>query len=134
MSIRGGSRSVRLVLAVVACLGASGCLENLNQQKYFQLMQAGAPEQWERVTRNRDSVDEQLREALTANLQRPATRVALWGESWDVVRGVTDGEVLFMRGRIFHEVGPATPYYVAFAVDEFGRIGVESIQVMEPTR
>lgn len=111
-------------LPLLVLLVASGCLDNLNQRKYFDKLEAGAPVLAERVQRHRASIERQLGEALRAKAPAEPTHIGYWGETWDVVRTVTDGERLFMRGRMFHAEGPASTYYLAFTVADDGTVEV----------
>jgi hypothetical protein len=111
-------------LPLLVLLVAAGCLDNLNQRKYFDKLEAGAPMLAERVQRHRASIERQLGEALRAQAPSEPTHVGYWGETWDVVRTVTDGERLFMRGRMFHAEGPASTYYLAFTVADDGAVEV----------
>ena len=129
--IRSGRR---LVLGGLSCLLATGCLENLNQQKYFDNLEAAAPELSHRVERHRDAIEARLREELERQSPAAVEHVGLWGESWDVVRTVTDGERLFMRGRIFHAEGPASTYYLAFTVAQDGAVEIVDARVFAPRR
>lgn len=113
----------RAVLLLVV-LAASGCLDNLNQRKYFDKLEASAPALAIRVQRHRAAIEHQLGEALRAQAPAEPTHIGYWGETWDFVRIVTDGERLFMRGRMFHAEGPASTYYLAFTVAEDGTVEV----------
>ena len=125
--------STRLVLLLaVAC--TAGCLENLNQQKYFDTLEASAPALAVRVDRHRDHIEQQLGEALRAQAPAPPIHIGYWGETWDLVRTITDGEQLFMRGRIFYAQGPASTYYLAFTVDEHGEVNVRDGRVFSARR
>lgn len=114
-----GARAVLLLL-----LTASGCLDNLNQRKYFDKLEAAAPGLAVRVHRHRAAIEQQLDQALRAQAPAEPTHIGYWGETWDFVRTVTDGERLFMRGRMFHAEGPASTYYLAFTVAEDGSVEV----------
>ncbi len=118
----------RMALALVL-LGTGGCLENLNQQKYFEKLEAGAPGLAVRVHRHRSRIEQQLHAQLSEEAPAPVAHIGMWGETWDLVRTVTDGERLFMRGRIFHEEGPASSYFLAFSVAEDGTVEVHAIGV-----
>lgn len=113
----------------IAALVLGGCLENLNQQKYLDTLEATDPGLARRVRRHRESIDAQLRAALEARSPAPIEHVGLWGETWDLVRKVSDGEQLFMRGRIFHPEGPASTYYLAFSVAEDGLVEIHDARV-----
>lgn len=113
----------------LAALVFSGCLENLNQERYFDLLEAADPGLARRIERNREAIEHKLRAALEAQSPAPIEHVGMWGESWDVVRRVTDGETVFMKGRIFHPEGPASTYYLAFIVDEDGSVEVTDARV-----
>ena len=106
-----------------------GCLENLNQERYFDLLEAADPGLARRVERNRESIESQLRAALESRSPAPIEHVGMWGESWDFVRRVTDGETVFMKGRIFHPEGPASTYYLAFTVGEDGSLEIVDARV-----
>lgn len=123
MSLRRALGPCLLALAV------GGCLENLNQERYFDLLESADPGLARRVETNRESIEQQLRATLEARSPAPIDHVGLWGESWDFVRRVTDGEQLFMKGRIFHPEGPASTYYLAFAVAEDGTVEVLDARV-----
>lgn len=125
-----GARAVLLLVL----LAAPGCLDNLNERKYFDQLQATAPELASRVRRRRPGIEEQLEAALRAQAPAEPTHIGLWGETWDVVRTVTDGERLFMRGRIFYAEGPASPYYLAFTVAADGTVEVLEARVFAPRR
>lgn len=120
----------RVLLLVV--LATTGCLENLNQRKYFDKLQAAAPGLAERVHRHRDGIEQQLGAALRGQAHAEPTHIGYWGETWDVVRTVTDGERLFMRGRLFHAQGPASSYYLAFTVADDGAVEVLDARVFSP--
>jgi hypothetical protein len=107
----------------LALLGA-GCLSNLNQQKYFDQLRARAPALAERVDRHRESIERTLSESLRAQSPTQVEFIGLWGETWDVVREPTDGERLFMRGRMFHPDRAASTYYLAFTVAENGAVDI----------
>lgn len=109
---------------VLVVLAAPGCLDNLNQRKYFDKLQAAAPELATRVHRHRDRIEQQLGDVLRARAPAEPTHIGYWGETWDFVRTVTDGERLFMRGRMFHAEGPASTYYLAFTVADDGTVSV----------
>lgn len=113
----------------VALLVATGCLENLNQQKYFDKLEAAAPALAVRVERHRTSIEQQLSATLGAQAPAPAAHIGFWGETWDLVRTVTDGERLFMKGRIFHDGAPASTYALTFTVAEDGTVSVLESQV-----
>jgi len=117
------------VVAVLAMLASSGCLENLNQQKYFDTLEAAAPTLAQRVDRHRDRIEQELGAELGRHAPTPATHIGYWGASWDLVRRVTDGEQLFMRGRMFHAEGPASTYYLAFTVADDGSVEILDAQV-----
>jgi len=119
---------LRMALVLVL-LGTGGCLENLNQQKYFEKLEAAAPGLAVRVQRHRPRIEQQLHARLSSESPAPVAHIGYWGETWDLVRTVTDGEQLFMRGRIFHEEGPASTYYLSFSVTEDGTVEVHSIGV-----
>ncbi len=110
-------------------LGSAGCLENLNQQKYFETLEAASPALASQVQQHRESIEQQLERSLRAEAFAEVTAIGMWGESWDLVRRVTDGERLFMRGRIFHAEGPASTYYLAFTVDHRGHVVIEDLRV-----
>lgn len=107
----------------------SGCLENLNQQKYFDNLEAAAPGLAVRVRRHRPRIEQQLREELGARAPAPPAHVGFWGETWDLVRMVTDGERMFMKGRIFYDRLPASTYALTFTVAEDGTVDVLEGQV-----
>lgn len=124
-------RSTVYCLVAAALLLPGGCLTNLNEQKYFERLEAGSPTQHERVVQHRELIEGQLREALRADVKRTVVHVPLWGETWDTVRRVTDGQQLFMRGRITHVAGPASPYYIRFTVGPDGEVTIGALQVYE---
>ncbi|MCH9687772.1 MAG: hypothetical protein K0V04_40455 [Deltaproteobacteria bacterium] len=113
---------------LVLLLG-TGCLENLNQAKYFDTLEISAPTLAQRVSRHRAAIEEAIEKDLVAKAPPGVIHVGLWGETWDLVRRVTDGEQLFMRGRIFHEQGAASTYYVAFTVSEDGAVSIRESNV-----
>ena len=108
---------------LLVVLSTTGCLENLNQQKYFEKLEAADPSLARRVQTHRESIEQQLGKALEAETPAPIVHTGYWGETWDLVRRVTDGERLFMRGRLFHEGRPASTYYLSFTVAEDGTVG-----------
>ncbi|MEM7159986.1 MAG: hypothetical protein AAF799_44520 [Myxococcota bacterium] len=111
------------VAGLLVVLATTGCLENLNQQKYFEKLEAADPSLAQRVRTHRESIERRLGEALAAESPDPIVHVGYWGETWDLVRRVTDGERLFMRGRLFHEGVPASTYYLSFTVADDGTVG-----------
>jgi len=117
------------VLLFALLTAAPGCLENLNQQKYFDTLEAAEPALAARVQRHRPRIEQQLHAALEAEAPAPPVHIGYWGETWDLVRTVTDGEQLFMRGRIFYEQGPASPYYLAFTVADDGTVETRDVRV-----
>ncbi|MEX1368110.1 MAG: hypothetical protein AB1Z98_33585 [Nannocystaceae bacterium] len=122
--------SPRLALVLLSMtLPVTACLDNLNQRKYFDVLQAAEPGLARRVERNRESIEQQLRATVRERSELPVEHVGLWGESWDLVRKVTDGEQLFMRGRVFHPEGPASTYYLAFTVAEDGTVEIADARV-----
>lgn len=102
----------------------AGCLENLNQQKYFAKLHAASPELARRVEQHRDAIEQRLYAELEKSTPAPIEHVGFWGETQDFVRRVTDGEHLFMRGRIFHPQGRSSTYYLAFTVAEDGTVEI----------
>lgn len=122
------------ILCAFALVLPSGCLDNLNQKKFFDLLERGAPEQWKRVVKHRERVDAQLIAAIEDQVQHPAADIGLWGETWDTVRGVTHGDDVIMRGRIFHEGWPSSTYVLTFKVDEHGEVTVVHLNLVEATR
>ncbi|MCA9707456.1 MAG: hypothetical protein KDK70_16510 [Myxococcales bacterium] len=115
--------------AGLALVLATGCLENLNQQKYFDKLEAASPGLAVRVERHRPRIEQQLRAVLEAQAPARATHIGLWGETWDLVRTVTDGERIFMKGRIFHDGRRASTYALSFTVAEDGTVDVLDGQV-----
>lgn len=115
---------VHRVAPLLVLLVGPGCLENLNQQKYFDKLEAAAPELAVRVQRHRLRIEQQLEAVLEAQAPAPPTHIGLWGETWDLVRVVTDGDELFMKGRIFHDGAPASTYALTFTVAEDGTVEV----------
>lgn len=120
------SRRIAVVLALVV---TSGCLENLNQQKYFDKLEAAAPGLAVRVQRHRSQIEQQLTQELGARAPAPPAHIGFWGETWDLVRTVTDGERMFMKGRIFYDDLPASTYALTFTVAEDGTVDVLEGQV-----
>ncbi len=118
----------RAALLLAVLLG-TGCLDNLNQQKYFDKLGAAAPSLAARVVQHREAIERQLVERLRADAPSGVTHIGLWGESWDLVRRVTDGEQIFMRGRVFYEQGPASTYYLAFRMAEGGTVIIDRSEV-----
>lgn len=112
----------------------SGCLENLNQQKYFDKLKAASPVLAQRVETHRESIERQLRADLEAKSPAPVTHIGLWGESQDFVRRVSDGEQLFMRGRIFHPEGGASRYYLSFTIADDGTVEISDGRVFANNR
>ncbi len=119
--------------ARVVCLGVvlslTGCLENLNQLKYFERLEAQAPALAPRVQRHRLRIEQQLGALLRAQAPAETVQIGYWGETWDRVRRVSDGERLFMKGRIFHPEGPASTYYLSFTVAEDGTVQAQEVRV-----
>jgi len=112
---------------------ASGCLTNLNQAKYFDKLEDAAPQLAARVHAHRPSIDSALREALTERSREMSRAevdsIGLWGERWEPPVKVTDGDELYMKGRIFYKGEPASPYYIAFRVGEDGSVDVSQVRV-----
>ena len=123
---------------LVACLGllsalAGGCLTNLNQAKYFDKLEDAAPGLAARVHAHRPAIESSLREAITEASRgmsdAEVESIGLWGERWEPPVKVTDGEELYMKGRVFYVERPASPYYVAFRVAEDGQVQVDDVRV-----
>ncbi len=111
----------------------SGCLTNLNQAKYFDKLEDAAPELAARVRAHRPAIEAALREALTETSARMSDAevesIGLWGERWEPPVKVTNGEELYMKGRVFYVDRPASPYYIAFRVAEDGQVEVDEGRV-----
>lgn len=120
-----------LAVALLAPLGSTGCLQNLNQQKYFDKLEESAPEQAKRVRRHRRAIEAELTAALAEAAPAAITELGLWGASWDAPRRVSDGEQLFMRGRMFHEGRRASSYYLVFTVAAEGSVEIHDLRVYE---
>lgn len=132
VSRAGPLRALGLLLGLALAL--PGCLDNLNQRKYFDQLEAAAPELAIRARRWRPAIEQQLGEALRAQAPAEPTHIGFWGETWDLVRTVTDGERLFMRGRMVHAEGPASTYYLAFTVAPDGTVEVLECRVIASRR
>ena len=112
---------------------AGGCLTNLNQAKYFDKLEDAAPGLAARVHAHRPAIESSLREAITEASRgmsdAEVESIGLWGERWEPPVKVTDGEELYMKGRVFYVERPASPYYVAFRVAEDGQVQVDDVRV-----
>lgn len=119
--------------ATIALAVAGGCLTNLNQAKYFDKLEQAAPELASRVHAHRWAIEASLRQAIeTASRDMSDAEVesiGLWGERWQPPVRVTDGDKLYMKGRIFYVDMPASPYYIAFRVAEDGATEVVEARV-----
>ena len=120
-----------MFLALGLSLAAgSGCLQNLNEQKYFDTLQRSDPALASRVREHKEEIEAQLDAALRAKSGRPIDEITMWGAGWETVRQVVGSEgQLFMRGRIFHPEGPASPYYAAYTVEPDGHVVVYDARV-----
>ncbi len=121
------------VVASLVLMIAGGCLTNLNQAKYFDKLEQAAPELATRVRAHRPAIEASLQQALEAASREMSDAevesIGFWGERWQPPVRVTDGQELYMKGRIFYVDRPASPYYIAFRVGEQGSTEVVEARV-----
>lgn len=118
--------------ALALLLGSSaGCLENLNQQKYFEKVRNQDGQMADRLRHYQPSIEGQLDEAIRGATSSTPTRITHWGEGWDFVRVVMRDDKLLMRGRVFFSDAPAAPYFISFAVDSSATVAVDQVHVYE---
>lgn len=119
-----------LALLALPVLG-TGCLENLNQQKYFEKARAADSRIADRLRQFQPKIEAQLDEAIRAACSSTPARITHWGEGWDFVRTVMRDDKLLMRGRVFFADAPAAPYFISFTVDNSATLAVEQVHVYE---
>ncbi len=108
---------------------SGGCLTNLNEQKYFERLDALEPETAAVVRAHKGAIEETLRAAIVEAAPQTPTAIGLWGATWDAVREpVLDG-TLYMRGRVFYDGRPSSPYKVVYEVADDGAVTVLFVEV-----
>ncbi|MEM6295737.1 MAG: hypothetical protein AAGA54_30980 [Myxococcota bacterium] len=114
---------------VVATLLLGGCLTNLNEQKYFERLDALDPATAAVVRSHKGAIEETLHAAIVEAAPAPPTAVGLWGATWDAVREpILDGK-LYMRGRVFYDGRRSSPYKLVYEVADDGAVTVVFVEV-----
>lgn len=125
-----GAKALVVSALALAPVLAGGCLTNLNEQKYFDKLERESIALADRVRSRRADIEQAIADEVAEQSPRDVERITYWGAGWDAVRQVVGKEgQLYMRGRVFHESGPASPYWVSYRVPSGESANIEILEL-----